>query len=160
MERKKNRGRTGGMERNRRRGSDGRKETESSDRLNLISFSLVITELMKPDESCDRRRHWSLGGLHLEHQHVNPLDLEMKTRQEALSFTDLGQNRTSEVLCTEDLNQVVSSVCRNMGADFGLLPQAKEETPPKMVDNDRTKVLWDLQIQTDNQTLCNRRRSS
>ncbi|KAK7895269.1 hypothetical protein WMY93_020594 [Mugilogobius chulae] len=47
-------------------------------------------------------------------------------------------------------NQVAGIVYRNICAEYGLeTPSSKWETPPKVVENDRAKILWDFQIQTD-----------
>ena len=39
---------------------------------------------------------------------------------------------------------------RNVCAKYGLeVPGSKRETPTKMIENERVKILWDFQIQTD-----------
>jgi len=35
------------------------------------------------------------------------------------------------------------------------VPKSKWETSPKIVENDRAKILWDFQIQTDKQMMAN-----
>ena len=45
-------------------------------------------------------------------------------------------------------NQVVEIVSRHICADYRL-------EFPKMVDNDRTKIPWDFQIQTDKLVMAN-----
>ncbi|XP_051920732.1 uncharacterized protein LOC127600296 isoform X1 [Hippocampus zosterae] len=53
-------------------------------------------------------------------------------------------------------NQVAGIVYRNICAEYGLeTPRSKWETPPKVVENDRAKVLWDFQIQTDKIVMAN-----
>ncbi|KAF7663723.1 hypothetical protein LDENG_00203700, partial [Lucifuga dentata] len=47
-------------------------------------------------------------------------------------------------------------VYRNICAKYGLeVPKSKWETPPKVVENSRAKVLWDFKFQTDKQLLAN-----
>ncbi|KAF7648062.1 hypothetical protein LDENG_00162600 [Lucifuga dentata] len=47
-------------------------------------------------------------------------------------------------------------VYRNICAVYGLeVPKSKWETPPKVVENSRAKVLWDFKFQTDKQLLAN-----
>ncbi|KAK7930437.1 hypothetical protein WMY93_006832 [Mugilogobius chulae] len=53
-------------------------------------------------------------------------------------------------------NQVAGIVYRNICAEYGLeTPRSKWETPPKVVENDRAKILWDFQIQTDRMVMAN-----
>ena len=53
-------------------------------------------------------------------------------------------------------NQVAGIVYRNICTEYGLeTPRSKWETPPKVVENDRAKVLWDFQIQTDRMVMAN-----
>ncbi|KAK7922439.1 hypothetical protein WMY93_009341 [Mugilogobius chulae] len=53
-------------------------------------------------------------------------------------------------------NQVAGIVYRNICAEYGLeTPSSKWETPPKVVENDRAKILWDFQIQTDRMVMAN-----
>ncbi|KAK7881151.1 hypothetical protein WMY93_029560 [Mugilogobius chulae] len=53
-------------------------------------------------------------------------------------------------------NQVAGIVYRNICAEYGLeTPRSKWETPSKVVDNDRAKILWDFQIQTDRMVMAN-----
>uniref|UniRef100_A0A087XGF1 Reverse transcriptase zinc-binding domain-containing protein n=2 Tax=Poecilia formosa TaxID=48698 RepID=A0A087XGF1_POEFO len=53
-------------------------------------------------------------------------------------------------------NQVASIVYRNICAEYGLeAPRSKWGTPPKVVENDRAKILWDFQIQTDKMVMAN-----
>uniref|UniRef100_A0A087YQ23 Uncharacterized protein n=1 Tax=Poecilia formosa TaxID=48698 RepID=A0A087YQ23_POEFO len=53
-------------------------------------------------------------------------------------------------------NQVVGIVYRNICAEYGLeAPRSKWGTPPKVVENDRAKILWDFQIQTDKMVMAN-----
>ncbi|XP_051914448.1 uncharacterized protein LOC127596235 [Hippocampus zosterae] len=53
-------------------------------------------------------------------------------------------------------NQVAGIVYRNNCAEYGLeTPRSKWETPPKVVENDRAKILWDFQIQTDKMVMAN-----
>ncbi|KAI3355858.1 hypothetical protein L3Q82_004410 [Scortum barcoo] len=53
-------------------------------------------------------------------------------------------------------NQVAGIVYRNICTEFGLeVPRSKWATPPKVVENDRAKNLWDFQIQTDKQVMVN-----
>ncbi|XP_051931065.1 uncharacterized protein LOC127607055 [Hippocampus zosterae] len=53
-------------------------------------------------------------------------------------------------------NQVAGIVYRNICAEYGLeTPRSKWETPPKVVENDRAKILWDFQIQTDKMVMAN-----
>ncbi|XP_055359974.1 uncharacterized protein LOC129603341 [Betta splendens] len=47
-------------------------------------------------------------------------------------------------------------VYRNICAEYGLeTPRSKWETPPKVVENERAKILWDFQIQTDRMVIVN-----
>ncbi|XP_054913489.1 uncharacterized protein LOC129377515 [Poeciliopsis prolifica] len=53
-------------------------------------------------------------------------------------------------------NQVAGIVYRNICAEYGLeTPRSKWETPPKVVENARAKILWDFQIQTDKMVMAN-----
>lgn len=53
-------------------------------------------------------------------------------------------------------NQVAGIVYRNICAEYGLeTPGSRWETPPKVVENDRAKILWDFQIQTDRMVMAN-----
>ncbi|XP_051916213.1 uncharacterized protein LOC127597287 isoform X2 [Hippocampus zosterae] len=53
-------------------------------------------------------------------------------------------------------NQVAGIVYRNICAEYGLeTPRSKWETPPKVVENDRAKIMWDFQIQTDKMVMAN-----
>ena len=61
---------------------------------------------------------------------------------------------------TERHNQVAGIVYRNIFSEYGLdPPKSRWETPQKVVENNRTKLLWGFPIQTDrrhwptNQTL-------
>ncbi|KAF7664173.1 hypothetical protein LDENG_00185720 [Lucifuga dentata] len=57
---------------------------------------------------------------------------------------------------TERHNQVAGIVHSNICAEYGLeVPKAKWETPPKVVENGRARVLWDFKFQTDKQVLAN-----
>ncbi|KAF7641260.1 hypothetical protein LDENG_00287520 [Lucifuga dentata] len=57
---------------------------------------------------------------------------------------------------TERHNQVAGIVYRNICAKYGLeVLKSKWETPPKVVENSRAKVLWDFKFQTDQQLLAN-----
>ncbi|KAF7649100.1 hypothetical protein LDENG_00146690 [Lucifuga dentata] len=57
---------------------------------------------------------------------------------------------------TERHNQVAGIVYRNICAKYRLeVPKSKWETPPKVVENGRDKVLWDFKFQTDKQLLDN-----
>ncbi|KAF7642179.1 hypothetical protein LDENG_00262910 [Lucifuga dentata] len=57
---------------------------------------------------------------------------------------------------TERHNQVAGIVYRNICAEYGLeVLKSKWETPPKVVENGRAKVLWDFKFQTDKQLLDN-----
>ncbi|KAF7655390.1 hypothetical protein LDENG_00056830 [Lucifuga dentata] len=57
---------------------------------------------------------------------------------------------------TERHNQVAGIVYRNICAEYGLeVPKSKWETPSKVVENSRAKVLWDFKFQTDKQLLAN-----
>uniref|UniRef100_A0A3B3HW39 Reverse transcriptase domain-containing protein n=1 Tax=Oryzias latipes TaxID=8090 RepID=A0A3B3HW39_ORYLA len=53
-------------------------------------------------------------------------------------------------------NQVAGIIYRNVCAKYGLeTPRSKWETPPKVVENERAKILWDFQIQTDRMVMAN-----
>uniref|UniRef100_A0A3B5PPD0 Reverse transcriptase domain-containing protein n=1 Tax=Xiphophorus maculatus TaxID=8083 RepID=A0A3B5PPD0_XIPMA len=53
-------------------------------------------------------------------------------------------------------NQVAGIVYRNICAEYGLeTPGSKWETPPKVAENARAKILWDFQIQTDKMVMAN-----
>ena len=53
-------------------------------------------------------------------------------------------------------NQVAGIVYRNICVEYGLeTPRSKWETPPKVIENDRAKILWDFQIQTDRMVMAN-----
>ncbi|KAF7656011.1 hypothetical protein LDENG_00047480 [Lucifuga dentata] len=58
---------------------------------------------------------------------------------------------------TDRHNQVAGMVYRNICAEYGLeVPKSKWETPPKVVENGRAKILWDFKFQTDKQLLANK----
>ena len=45
---------------------------------------------------------------------------------------------------------------RNICSEYGLdPPKTRWETPQKVVENNRAKLLWDFQIQTDRKVLAN-----
>ena len=47
-------------------------------------------------------------------------------------------------------------VYRNICTEYGLeTPRSKWETPPKVVENEPGKILWDFQIQTDRKVMAN-----
>ncbi len=53
-------------------------------------------------------------------------------------------------------NQVAVIVYRNICHEYGLeVPRSKWKTPPKVVENDRAKILWDFKIQTDKLVMAN-----
>ena len=57
---------------------------------------------------------------------------------------------------TERHNQVAGIVYRNICSKYGLdPPKSRWETPQKVVKNNRAKLLWDFQIQTDRKILAN-----
>ena len=57
---------------------------------------------------------------------------------------------------TERHNQVAGIVYRNICSEYGLdPPKSRWETPQKVVENNRAKLLWDFQIQTDRKVLAN-----
>ena len=50
----------------------------------------------------------------------------------------------------ELLNQVAGIIHRNICTKYGLeVPGSRWETPPKVIENEPVKNLWDFQIQTD-----------
>ena len=52
--------------------------------------------------------------------------------------------------------QVAGLVYMNICAVYGLeVPTSKWQIPPKVVENDRAKILLDLQIQTDKEVMVN-----
>ena len=53
-------------------------------------------------------------------------------------------------------NQVAGIVCRNICNEYGVdPPKSRWETPQKVIENNRAKLLWDFQIQTDRKVLAN-----
>lgn len=53
-------------------------------------------------------------------------------------------------------NQVAGIVYRNICTEYGLeVPRSRWETPPKVMENNRAKILWDFQIQTDKMVMAN-----
>ena len=53
-------------------------------------------------------------------------------------------------------NQVASTLHRNTLTEHGQeVPGSTWETPPKVIENERVKILWDFQIQTDNLVIGN-----
>ena len=53
-------------------------------------------------------------------------------------------------------NQVAGIVYRNICAEYKLeTPRSKWEAPPKVMENDQAKILWDFQIQTDKMVMAN-----
>lgn len=56
----------------------------------------------------------------------------------------------------ESHNQVAGIVYRNICAEYGLeTPRSKWETPPKVVENYRAKILWDFLIHADRMVMAN-----
>ena len=52
--------------------------------------------------------------------------------------------------------QVAGIVYRNICSEYGLdPPKSRWETPQKVVENNRAKLLWDFHIQTDRKVLAN-----
>ena len=52
--------------------------------------------------------------------------------------------------------QVAGLIHRNICAEYGLkAPGSRRETPPMVTDNERVKILWDFQIQTDKLVMAN-----
>ena len=57
---------------------------------------------------------------------------------------------------TERHSQVSGIVYRDICAKYELeVPKSNWETPPKVVENDRAKILLDFQIQTNKQVMAN-----
>lgn len=53
-------------------------------------------------------------------------------------------------------NQVAGIINRNICAEFEMeASESKMEIPPRVVENIRVKMLWDFQIQTDEQVMAN-----
>ncbi|TWW69265.1 COP9 signalosome complex subunit 1 [Takifugu flavidus] len=53
-------------------------------------------------------------------------------------------------------NQVAGIVYRNICTEYGLeVPGSRWETPPKVLENEQAKILWDLQIQTEKMVVAN-----
>ena len=53
-------------------------------------------------------------------------------------------------------NHVAGIIHRNICAKYGLeVPGSRWETPPKVIENERVKILWDFQIQTDKLAIAN-----
>nr|XP_020470896.1 rho-related GTP-binding protein RhoA-B-like [Monopterus albus] len=47
-------------------------------------------------------------------------------------------------------NQVAGIVYRNICAEYRLeVPKSRWDTPPKVVENDQAKILWDIKIKTE-----------
>ena len=58
----------------------------------------------------------------------------------------------------EHHNQVVGKVYRNICIENGLeVQKSKWVIPPKVVENDRAKIIWGFQIQTHKQVMANQR---
>ena len=57
---------------------------------------------------------------------------------------------------TKRHNHVADIVYRNLCTEYGLDPtKLRWETPQKVVENSRAKLLWDFQTQTDRKVLAN-----
>ena len=53
-------------------------------------------------------------------------------------------------------NQVAGIIHRNICANYGLeVPGSRWETPSKVIENKRIKILWDFQIQTEKLVIAN-----
>ena len=53
-------------------------------------------------------------------------------------------------------NQVASIIHRHICTEYGLeVPGSRWKTPPKVIQNDRAKILWDFQFQTDKLVMAN-----
>lgn len=50
----------------------------------------------------------------------------------------------------EHYNQVTGIVYRKISDKYGLeVPTSKWKMPPRVVENNRAKILWDFRVQTD-----------
>ncbi|KAF7652694.1 hypothetical protein LDENG_00093610, partial [Lucifuga dentata] len=94
------------------------------------------------------------AGVH--HSRQDPWCRLCKDAPETVQHIVAGCKMLAGTAYTERHNQVTGTVYRNICAEYGLeVPKSKWETPPKVVENGRAKVLWDFKFQTDKQLLAN-----
>ena len=68
----------------------------------------------------------------------------------------VGRKMQAGTAYMERHNHMAGIVCRNICAEYRLeVSESKCELPPKVVENDWAKILWDFQIQTDKQVRTN-----
>ncbi|KAF7649568.1 hypothetical protein LDENG_00139440 [Lucifuga dentata] len=92
------------------------------------------------------------------HSRQNPWCRLCKDAPETVQHSLAGCKMLAGTAYTERHNQVAGIVYRNICAEYGLeVPKSKWETPPKVAENSRAKVLWDFnfKFQTDKQLLDN-----
>ncbi|KAF7655094.1 hypothetical protein LDENG_00060930, partial [Lucifuga dentata] len=89
-------------------------------------------------------------------QQTGPTMQAVQRRPETVQHLVSGCKMLAGTAYTEKHNQVAGIVYRNVCAEYRLeVPKSKWETPPKVVENGRAKVLWDFKFQTDKQLLAN-----
>ncbi|KAK7886240.1 hypothetical protein WMY93_025861 [Mugilogobius chulae] len=90
------------------------------------------------------------------HTRQDPRCRLCKEAPETIQHITAGCKMLAGKACMERHNQVAGIVYRNICAEYGLeTPRSKWETPPKVVENDRAKILWVFQIQTDRMVMAN-----
>ncbi|KAI3361747.1 hypothetical protein L3Q82_001956 [Scortum barcoo] len=78
-----------------------------------------------------------------------PRQARSKVQAETIQHITAGCKMLAGKAYMEHHYQVAGIVYRNICTEFGLeVPRSKWATPPKVVENDRAKILWDIQIQT------------
>ncbi|XP_078808275.1 uncharacterized protein LOC144994388 [Oryzias latipes] len=90
------------------------------------------------------------------HTRQDPRCRLCKEAPETIQHITAGCKMLAGKACMERHNQVAGIIYRNMCAEYELeTPRPKWETPPKVVENERAKILWDFQIQTDRMVMAN-----
>ncbi|XP_051911362.1 uncharacterized protein LOC127593748 [Hippocampus zosterae] len=90
------------------------------------------------------------------HTRQDPMCRLCKEAPETIQHITAGCKMLAGKAYMERHNQVAGIVYRNICAEYGLeTPRSKWETPPKVVENNRAKILWDFLIQTDKMVMAN-----
>ena len=90
------------------------------------------------------------------HSRQDPRCRLCKDAPETIQHITAGCKMLAGKAYMERHNQVASIVHRNICTEYGLeVPGSRWKTPPKVIQNDRAKILWDFQFQTDKLVMAN-----
>ena len=97
---------------------------------------------------------WIDAGLY--HTRQDPRCRLCKDASETVQHIVAGCKMQAGTAYTERHNQVAGIVYRNICSEYGLdPPKSRWETPQKVVENNRAKLLWDFPIQKNRKVLAN-----